>query len=394
MSDDAIGFGEQVLALLDQGRFTATYKFAVLLALLDACLEGVDAEGRAPTAVHPTTLATRVVELYWPHTTPYSDPTGDEALVLRQNRGGQAEIVSLVRRFREATDPSGRAPLARARHLDPAGYRQLIADVTWKLAQMPLPRLQRFGKAEVRFLYDLDWDEQISRRRFEGGEVDPVLHLRPGVGEHLVRLAGLLRPLIQRQWTQQVVDLNRTQVTALAEQGDLDDFLFGASRIALEPVRGDLRDLQDGDCFYCRDRLGRSADVDHFLPWSRHPDDGIHNLVAAHPACNNRKRDFLAADEHVESWSERFRRRDLRAALDGIAAARRWGSQPERTLSVARAVYLRLPEGAQLWRLGDEFAPPVRARLEAALAPSVSTGGRAGSVAAEAPQRFDPGGQP
>jgi 5-methylcytosine-specific restriction endonuclease McrA len=388
---DAIGFGEQVLALLDQGRFTATYKYAVLLALIDACLEGVDADGRAPTSVHPATLASRVVELYWPHTTPYGDPAGDEAVVLRQNRGGQAEIVALVRAFREATDPSGRAPLARARHLDPTGYRRLVADVTWKLAQMPLPRLQRFGNAEVRFLYDLSWDERISRGRFEGGEVDPLLHLRPGVGEHLVRLAGLLRPLIQRQWAQQVVDLNRVLVPALAEQGDLDGFLFGASRIALEPVRGDLRDLQDGDCFYCRDRLRGSADVDHFLPWSRHPDDGIHNLVAAHPACNNRKRDFLAADEHVAAWSERFRRPDLVAALEGIAVSRRWAAQPERTLSVARAVYLRLPEDARLWRLGEEFVPPVRARLEAALA--APAGGR-GSLAAEDPVRFDPGARP
>jgi hypothetical protein len=147
---DAVAFGERLLALLDQGRFTATYKFAVLLALLDACLEGVDADGRAPTAIHPSVLAARVVELHWPQTSPYGDPRGDAAVVLRQNRGGQAEIVSLVRAFREAADATGRAPLARARLLDPTGYRRLVADVTWKLAQMPLPRLQRVGTSESR----------------------------------------------------------------------------------------------------------------------------------------------------------------------------------------------------------------------------------------------------
>ena len=32
---DAIAFAEKVLALLDQGAFTSTYKFAVLLAIMD-----------------------------------------------------------------------------------------------------------------------------------------------------------------------------------------------------------------------------------------------------------------------------------------------------------------------------------------------------------------------
>ncbi len=54
---DAIGFGEKVLAMLDQGSFTATYKYAVLLALVDVCLETADSDGRAPTAVHPRALA-------------------------------------------------------------------------------------------------------------------------------------------------------------------------------------------------------------------------------------------------------------------------------------------------------------------------------------------------
>jgi hypothetical protein len=35
--------------------------------------------------------------------------------------------------------------------------------------------------------------------------------------------------------------------------------------------------------------------VDHFIPWSRHADDGLDNLVAADARCNGQKRDFLAA---------------------------------------------------------------------------------------------------
>ena len=47
MSDErgAIAFDEKVLELLDEGRYTATYKYAVLLALMDLCLERTQASG-------------------------------------------------------------------------------------------------------------------------------------------------------------------------------------------------------------------------------------------------------------------------------------------------------------------------------------------------------------
>ena len=74
-------------------------------------------------------------------------------------------------------------------------------------------------------------------------------------------------------------------------------------------MRGPLTELQAGACFYCGLRLGGRADVDHFIPWSRYADDGLDNLVAAHPACNNSKRDFLVSAEHVEHWAARLQNR-------------------------------------------------------------------------------------
>lgn len=383
---DAISFGEKILAMLDQGSFTATYKYAVLLALVDACLEETDQQGRPPAAIHPRVLAARVIELYWPHTSLYGDAHGAEAVVLRQNSGGQAEIVSRIRRFRASADPGAHVPLARARAFDPAGYDRLIGDVTWKLVEMPLPRLQRFGKTHEPFLFLLDWDERVSRRAYERGDVDQVLRLRPGVGEHLVRLAGLLRPLVQQQWAARVVQFNRAQVPALDEQGDLEQFLFGAQRIDLSPVRSDLTELQSGDCFYCNEPLRARVDIDHFLPWARHPDNGIFNLVATHPTCNNRKREFLAAAVHVAVWSERFKRSDTSQTLEQIAVMRRWTSQASRTLSVARAVYLRLPPEARLWVLGEEFTSPQQDLLVAALGSHTF-----GRQAAEDPTPFSRG---
>lgn len=44
----ANAFAERVLTLLDEGSFTATYKYAVLLGLMDLCMERASAKGDPP----------------------------------------------------------------------------------------------------------------------------------------------------------------------------------------------------------------------------------------------------------------------------------------------------------------------------------------------------------
>ena len=58
----AIGFAEKVLELLDEGRYTATYKYAVLLALIDLCLEHTQASGAPPDTMTTRQLADKVVQ--------------------------------------------------------------------------------------------------------------------------------------------------------------------------------------------------------------------------------------------------------------------------------------------------------------------------------------------
>jgi len=74
----ALAFAEKLLTLLDEGRFTATYKYAVMLALMDLCLERSTRDGFAPSSVTTRQLAEKVLELYWPHSVPYqpSAPAG------------------------------------------------------------------------------------------------------------------------------------------------------------------------------------------------------------------------------------------------------------------------------------------------------------------------------
>lgn len=356
---DVVAFGERLLALLDQGSFVATYKYAVLLGLMDLCLEKTSRHGVAPDSVTTRQLAEKVVELYWPQTANF------RGRVLRQNSGRQARIVADIVAFRASLlDPS--VTMTRAAREAGAGFERLVREVEWTLIEMPLPRLQVMGASAERLVYEINWDTTVERRRREvrdyqrgGATFDNQIRFLPGVGDYLVMLNGLLRPLIHRAWTSMVAGLNAL------DESRLERFLFGIDRVRLAKMRPGLVDLQRGRCFYCGSRLSREADVDHFIPWARHPDDGIDNLVVADRKCNAAKRDFLAAAEHVSRW--RCRNDQEAASLEELAKGRQWESHPEETLGVARGVYLRLSAEARLWVRGPEFALADRSGLLAAL---------------------------
>lgn len=364
----AIRFAERVLELLDDGRYTATYKYAVLLGLMELCLEQTQASGAPPAMFTTRQLAEKVVELYWPHTMPFVNAAG--AVALRQNRGGQAEILTVISRFREqhAPDPSASRWEARLNAADP--YERLVREVEWKLIEMPLPRLQTIAGAQASVLYAIAWDAHVdvrTVRRYQRGDsaaFDNRILLQPLVGEYLLQLNGLLRPLVQRQWATMVARLNAL------EESQLDSYLFGASRIATARVRAGLWDLQDRRCFYCDRRVSEPArgHVDHFVPWSRYPDDSLDNFVFADERCNGDKSASLAAAVHLERWSRRLHEDSTQfAALQDLASAAQWERHPERSLNVVRGIYLRLPDDARLWLHAREYTLPDRGAIGRAL---------------------------
>lgn len=348
---DIAAFGENLLAILDRGSFTSTYKYAVLLALLDLALEATQRDGAPPTSVTTHQLAERVIESYWPHAAPFRDTER----VLHQNQGGsgRAEVVSLIERFRsEHADP---ATPHRARTTQPTAFAKLLRDAEWVLVENPLPRLQLIGNEPIPFLYVITWDKGVRRGEFNGPEFDNSVRFVAGAAENLVRLSGLLRPLIQRDWAAHIARINDLP------QARLEEFLFGVNRAALAPLRAPLVELQRGACFYCGERMRAETQVDHFVPWARHPNDAIENLVAAHPGCNGAKSDHLAASEHLRRWVER----DCNASreLTRIATEVCWSSSLGLSLGVARGIYLRLPENTRLWQRRGSFERARHAQL-------------------------------
>ena len=359
--DDPFAFGERLLSILSGGRFVATYKYAVLLALLDLALEASAKSGAPPDLVTTEQLAEKVIELCWPHTRAFTQ-LGRAPL---QSSGADALILRRLAAFRAESGATAVTTIFRARGaVSRASWAKLVADVEWTLISQPLPRLQRIGNSDVEFLYTIGWNlsdiegGKLTKRQVRARNFDNRVHFQLGAAQHLVRLGGMVRPLVQRDWTACVARLNKLPIAAL------DEFLFGGlERRALDAVRPALIDLQDGRCFFCDDVLEHRAEVDHFVPWSRHPNNAIENLVVAHSVCNSSKSDYLPDCDHVKTWMERnvARASDLSTAAslanwesDHIAT---WGK--DASVAVARTIYLKLPSDYQLWSARAP-APPQR----------------------------------
>jgi hypothetical protein len=346
-SESADVFAERLLQVIDEGRRTATYKLALLLALMDACAEEADVHGRAPETLHTRVVARHVLRLYLPQVRLYLGDDGDP-LQLRQITNKQSAVLGAVIRLHVVAEQQGCRTIGEIAHRLPDEYERCLDEVERTFARYPLRLLQVVGHEPRPFLYDLDWGESVSLKSLhdDGGG---IVRFRPGAGDHLLRLAPLLRPLIELHWARMVARINRINT------GDehLRDHLFGAERSTFpKPLRSGLADLQDGSCFYCGDRLVNRTQVDHFIPWSRWPNNAIENLVLA-DACNTHKRDYLPALPLVDRWARRMvvDRIELRA----IAGRAKWESDPLRSLSLARSCYAHVPAGTPLWLAVDDF---------------------------------------
>ena len=70
---DQIDFLARVQKILDEGQFVATYKFALLIALIEIAIERGDDSG-APLDLKIDWIAEKFIELYWGHAMARSRP--------------------------------------------------------------------------------------------------------------------------------------------------------------------------------------------------------------------------------------------------------------------------------------------------------------------------------
>ena len=275
-----LDFLAKIQRLFAEGDFTATYKFALLMALAELAIE-IRVDDGEPLLIRNDAIAKKFIEMYWQQAAPYSG-SGSTPIVLSQNHGEQAAVIKAIVEFRRT-----HAGVTLNSASGQLGYKRLLRKVSQTASAQPINYLQNLGGVTERFLY----------QRVQGGLV-----LHEGVAFCLRRLQPLIQQLARTHWLEHV-RTNRRNVAVIGEAGQLESFLFESSRQALAVVGGRLRQISNRRCFYCRTTMA-TTDVDHFVPFVQYPRDLVENFVLAHPTCNRSKSDTLAALTHLERWLE------------------------------------------------------------------------------------------
>lgn len=314
--------------LFAEGDFTATYKFALLIALAELAVE-LGPDDSEPLLLKNEWIASRFVEMYWQHATPYA-AKGASPMVLVQNLGAQAAVLSAIVAFRKS-NPG--VTLRRA--AGSPGYRRMLRKVSETVAAQPIKYLQNLGGATDRFIY----------QRVHGGVM-----LLPGVAFCLRRFQPLIQQQARNGWVRHISS-NRRNAPALGNSEGLESFLFQTSRQSLAEIAAGLQDLANGRCFYCQRSVAK-PDIDHFIPFTLYPRDSAHNFVVAHPACNNSKSDTLAAKDHLSHWVEHVRANA--SDLDQIGEAAGLVGSAQSSESVARWAY-GAAVGGRAWKEKREY---------------------------------------
>ncbi|WP_068156351.1 HNH endonuclease domain-containing protein [Rhodococcus phenolicus] len=336
---DPLDVAGRVVQLLEAGRRNSTYKLATVMALVDICVENATApDGSLMVPIDE--IAHRVIGYYWNQVRSF------------HLHGRLAQVVrgrSIPDRIADARDVllrDGLRTAEAAREACHPVYQRLVRSVRLTMAQQPLTHLQSVPHSQIRdeFLFDAAG----FHKKMTVSDLDriAVIVLRPGVPDGLRRTSTLLRTFVRSLWAHDVIDLNRAELDA----EDIDGFLFGADHTALRALVDPLRDLQSGRCFYCDDRLTAEVHIDHVVPWSMIPIDGVANLVAADTRCNLDKSASIPIREHVTRALER-------ESLSDVSALTRIPVLHKRTVSAAQGVYAALPAGSILWRSSGTYQP-------------------------------------
>jgi len=171
--EEQVQFPRNIQRLLAEGLFVASYKYALLHALADLAVVKGELE------LSTRDIAAQFVELYRRQCRPFQVGGATSGLILQQNAGKQASIISQIV---ESQKKCG-ASLFQLKQVASNRWSDLVAEVDDVVRKMPLWKLQTVGKERLDFLYE-------NRKR--GSRIT----LKPGVAYCLRAFYGLLRDLI------------------------------------------------------------------------------------------------------------------------------------------------------------------------------------------------------
>ena len=153
-----VELAERIINLLDSAKYSTSYKWATLDALVQVITENVQSDGRMPRSIHGKEVGTKVLEIYWRQSVPYDATTSGEDIFLKQSSIKQ-DIPAKIIQFRQNHHLMNRNDsVSKARKDFPIKFAALEQYVQDTVIRMPLPKLQKFGDGanavEKRFIYE------------------------------------------------------------------------------------------------------------------------------------------------------------------------------------------------------------------------------------------------
>jgi hypothetical protein len=125
MESDPLLLGQRVVAILETGLRTATYKLATLMALIEHCIENLPEHADDVLEVRIPELAHRVLGIYWQQVRPFD---GHE---LRQSTQPRARILLATNQLREASGRAGSVDMPDCARLRRTTARSTRSHSVW-----------------------------------------------------------------------------------------------------------------------------------------------------------------------------------------------------------------------------------------------------------------------
>jgi len=284
-----LGRIERILA---EGKFTTTYKFALLIAITNIAVEKGNDTGDE-LKIDLDEIARQFLSLYWSMARLY--PGIGEVLQQSTNSKKPATMLSAL----NVVCTQAAVSYAR-RRVYHHSQRKLVSNAMATIKKDVLYRLQSLGPGATArgdaFLYESPLCSADCRGLRS-------ITLVAGASACLRRLRGVIIAMVEARWALWVRNTN----TSLGADRTLEAFMFGAERANVGRYAEPLFLLQSGTCFYTGEKLSSPAagEVDHFIPWSRYPFDSPFNLVLASTKVNRAKTDLLAPPNYCDAWLHR-----------------------------------------------------------------------------------------
>jgi len=175
-----LNFLRRIQWLLESSSYTSTYKFALLMAMVNLSIEsGIDDDSEHSISYEQ--LAEQFIQLYWTQALPYSDQNSD-SVIRQSSTTGQASVINSILDLQHKTKTNS---LTMARTQNIKLWQSTIKDIASTIKKYPARYLQSAeDKVSREFLYVYDTKSK-------------VITLRSGITYCFTRFSKIINKLCQ-----------------------------------------------------------------------------------------------------------------------------------------------------------------------------------------------------